>query len=440
MYDVAELSGLPTDTGTHGYGWRVNVGGQVAGFVLTDLPNPGSQAFLWSSSSPGSPVTWLSDLNSVVGDLNNQGQVVGWWSNDLSGEYRTAALWSSSGNDTSLLRLPGVDQQAFGINDAGQVVGYYEISEQGAHTAFLWDPVHGVQSMPSIGGNTSSEAQAINHQGLIVGRSGAEPGVDEVGRAVMWIPGTVGSFELVELNAPDDWVTVAVAIDKYWRIAGWGYPKAAGYDQAHALYWLGAGRSSQMQDLGTLGRQASIVRDMNDVGEIVGYVADSFDSNPRAFHWSSGQMTDLNDQIPADSGWVLEYANGINDDGVIVGVGFYQGQERAFQLTPRRATPVDNLAHRIHQIVVAELTQILYGLTTDGGGAVITPGGVPVPVPPNPTWEALPASTKGLLTGLVLNGAARLVHDPAARRELQRASLNLVRQEVDRQLRALDQR
>jgi hypothetical protein len=44
-------------------------------------------------------------------------------------------------------------------------------------------------------------------------------------------------------------------------------------------------------------------------------------------------MTDLNDLVPANSGWVLEAAHAINDNGQIAGSGTLNGQTRAFLLT-----------------------------------------------------------------------------------------------------------
>ena len=45
-------------------------------------------------------------------------------------------------------------------------------------------------------------------------------------------------------------------------------------------------------------------------------------------------MVDGNDLIPADSGWALQDATGINDAGEIVGDGVIDGQDHAFLLTP----------------------------------------------------------------------------------------------------------
>ena len=45
-------------------------------------------------------------------------------------------------------------------------------------------------------------------------------------------------------------------------------------------------------------------------------------------------MQDLNNLLPANSGWVWSRAVDINDAGQIVGDGFKDGQPRAFLLTP----------------------------------------------------------------------------------------------------------
>ncbi len=46
-------------------------------------------------------------------------------------------------------------------------------------------------------------------------------------------------------------------------------------------------------------------------------------------------MLDLNHLIPANSGWLLQFANAINDQGQIAGYGTLNGQTEAFLLTPQ---------------------------------------------------------------------------------------------------------
>src|SRR3712207_9335136 len=63
----------------------------------------------------------------------------------------------------------------------------------------------------------------------------------------------------------------------------------------------------------------------------------------RSFLWAdangngagdAGEMRDLNTVLPVNSGWILTDATGINDRGQIVGHGLFNGQTRAFLLTP----------------------------------------------------------------------------------------------------------
>jgi probable HAF family extracellular repeat protein len=55
-----------------------------------------------------------------------------------------------------------------------------------------------------------------------------------------------------------------------------------------------------------------------------------------AIVWSeTAGMQDLNNLIPANSGWTLEFAFAINDSGQITGRGSINGQDHAFLLTPQ---------------------------------------------------------------------------------------------------------
>lgn len=90
-----------------------------------------------------------------------------------------------------------------------------------------------------------------------------------------------------------------------------------------------------MQDLGTLpGLANSFGQGINDAGDVVGYCVNLFDQH--AFLYKDGAMHGLQSMIPENSGWVLEKANAINNDGQITGIGVHDGAARAFLLTPVR--------------------------------------------------------------------------------------------------------
>jgi probable HAF family extracellular repeat protein len=62
------------------------------------------------------------------------------------------------------------------------------------------------------------------------------------------------------------------------------------------------------------------------------------DNTRHAFVYDGQSFYDLNDLIPSGSGWLLNEANAINDDGLIVGTGTNGGQTRGFLLVP--GTPI----------------------------------------------------------------------------------------------------
>jgi len=75
----------------------------------------------------------------------------------------------------------------------------------------------------------------------------------------------------------------------------------------------------KITNLGTLpGGTQSFAYGVDDRGHVVG-ASDAKDSPLHAFIYSDGVMQDLNKLIPADSGWLLTEAKGINGSGQIVG-------------------------------------------------------------------------------------------------------------------------
>jgi hypothetical protein len=60
----------------------------------------------------------------------------------------------------------------------------------------------------------------------------------------------------------------------------------------------------------------------------------------QAVLWRDGQQIDLNTQIEPASGWLLEHALALSDDGVIAGHGTLNGATRYFLLTPIPVAPM----------------------------------------------------------------------------------------------------
>src|SRR5918993_1025721 len=96
----------------------------------------------------------------------------------------------------------------------------------------------------------------------------------------------------------------------------------------------------KVQDLGTLGGASSEAKGINGSGQVVGW-SDNSSGVHRAFIYDSANgMKDLNDSIPADSGWTITSASAINNEGQIAATGHKVGVgTHALLLTPTSDTP-----------------------------------------------------------------------------------------------------
>ena len=260
---------------------------------------------------------------------------------------------------TDLGTLGGNHSAAFGVNNEGQVVGRADTATPGVYHAFLWDPQNGMQDLGALGGQLS-EAYAVNDLGEIVGRA---QNADGVFRAFYrW---SEGLMEWVPLILPGDQESAGFAIGYgnlhmagasssgpshafafggeagLYVLEDLGFGSAAyGLDglrrvgsitlensAEHAALW----DTLAFTDLGTLGGVNSRAYAINDFDQIIGG-SDTTTGMNHAFLREGGVMTDLNDLLPANSGWALYEARDINENGVIVGTGTIKGQTHAFLL------------------------------------------------------------------------------------------------------------
>lgn len=231
----------------------------------------------------------MTDLGTLGGSAScaygmNTSAVVGasWTSGDTSPR---AFIYQNGAMTDVGATLGGPNTVATAINTAGHVAGYADLAGGQTHHAFLYRDGSAID-LGSFGG--SSEGAAINSNDVVVGRSDLVSGTIE-----------------------------------------------------HAFRY----QNGSMADLGTLGGNSSEALAVNGSGDVVGW-ANTPSGDRHAFIWRSGVMSDLNTLIPSDTGWVLQGATGIQDAGAIVGYGQFQGQLRAFFLTP----PIDlALSIRLHK-------------------------------------------------------------------------------------------
>lgn len=132
-------------------------------------------------------------------------------------------------------------------------------------------------------------------------------------------------FAITDLGTLGGPYSVATALNDVGQVVGYS---ASADGTTHAFIW----QNGTIIDLGTLSAAGgeSYATGINNLGQAVGYSTAVADPSSRAFLWQSGIIVDLNSLIPADSGWTLQVAAGINETGQIVGSGMHNGEPRAF--------------------------------------------------------------------------------------------------------------
>lgn len=323
-YTIADLGTLG---GSKTFAYDINEQGEVVG--ESQLAGSGSKydipihAFIWSGGKIADLGT-LGGRRSYAYSINQAGQVVG-YSYTLDNSNGGAFLWPEGTVMKNLGALPGGSvSMAYGISKDGQITGFSDtLSNAGVFDhAFLWK--EGV--MVDIGtlGGLYSYGMGINSSGQVVGYS---ENCDGSARAFLW-----GNGQMSDLGTLGGSDSYANRINNMGQVVGRSFTVGG---ESHAFFY----EKNGMIDLGTLGGNESEARGINDIGGVVGTSTIIVNGSGRghAFIWENGKgMRDLNQFIPADSGWELVVASGINNQGQIVGWGYVNGVEveRAFLLTP----------------------------------------------------------------------------------------------------------
>jgi probable HAF family extracellular repeat protein len=309
-------------------------------------------------------------VNVFAKGINNLGQVVGYTVDRFGNSH--AFLWDDEGAHP----LPTLSSQrpyaeAYRINDSGQIAGKAAVDGGQSHAAH-WDPM-GIVDIGTLPGGANSFAMDINEAGVVAGSSEAEIGQSaftwtKTGGFVDYgntdppfrlavagfnginnnglLVGTTyvllspyhaalareGQRVVVDISPPGrNSVGMAMAVNDAGTIVGYqngdsGGPQAAIFHGDRTF-----------DVLGTLGLEESWAADVNESGVIVGRAFGIVETKlvEKAFLYENGQMRELHSLLPLNSGWEqLFEAAAINDLGVIVGTGIYQGEVRAFVATP----------------------------------------------------------------------------------------------------------
>ncbi|MBC8066332.1 MAG: hypothetical protein H7Y17_15990 [Chlorobia bacterium] len=290
----------------------------------------------------GYTIVSLCDLGGIsyFGGLNDQGDAVGYFHNGWSFEayvYRNgvAALLPTSS-------FPNVQSsQANGINNEGKIVGTVHSSVAGGVAVWHPDGTHHHVQHPG-----QSFALGITSQGKIYGVYRASS-LDQYGPA-MW---TSDEAVPIVYGASNGGNSIAVNDE---GLAASVHTQDIYYGQLHTVppqILQGSGTLAPVvvrkmvgnKTVGNVGSQIAIWNGVtlttigsgwgegiNASGLVVGSTSDS-----KGFVWSSSTgFVDLLSKVPNPGGWTALFPQAINSNGQIGGVGTWNGQSRAFLLTP----------------------------------------------------------------------------------------------------------
>ncbi len=212
--------------------------------------------------------------------------------------------------------------EAHGVNGHGDVVGLARIAD-GTRRATLWPGSGGLVVLPGLSDSDSNSifdlAVDVNDAGEIVGFATTDP--DELHlHAVHWRNQSIQDLHFdSELSN-----SAAAAVNRHGEITGTSQP-----DQPELPEFVSFYHTVSQTVAGPAG---FVPHGINGNGQVVG--ERSSPARLCAVLWQNGLLIDLNTRLPEDSGWVVTIADGINDDGVIIGSGLLDGQSRAFRMEP----------------------------------------------------------------------------------------------------------
>lgn len=342
-YTVTDLGSIGSGSLTGGVTtpYAINNLGQVVG--QSKLSNDSTyHAFLYDQGTMRDLGT-LGGSNSIAYDINDNGLVVG-TAMIAGGSYRAFRTAPNAAIDPAtdnLGLLNGTTSStARGINQAGQVVGYSEYSS-GYGLGFRTAPGSSIDPTgSSIGAFSSgwSVAYGINSSGRAVGYSGTYGSAVHPFRtaANSNVNSSTDDVFATAMDLLNSTYTTGYAINEQGTITGRMTYRIGSVDGGtNVNRGIVVGADGSWTTIPTLGGSYSDAAGINSSGDVVGGAGIAGDLSEHAFIYRNAVITDLNTLIPSGSGWTLDFAYDINDNGQIVGIGHNGGSAyRGFLLTP----------------------------------------------------------------------------------------------------------
>lgn len=355
IIDLGKVSG-----GSNSFAYGINDAGEVVGFA--DGPLRTGSATLREFKrhavkfSDTGAVTDLGVLNtgdeSFAVSINNSGVIVG------TSNTKTTTT-NSSGNTSTVIKFspatfsptPAVmspitnfiNPQAVAINDNGIVVGFgnVDLDDSDKVPAVSRGFIYNTSTSQFIGkvddlsDNVARRVAltSVNNNGDFVGWSEKDDGDKFVRRA---IKGNISDVtKLTELPNLSTVLTTATDINDSGVVVGFARHSANSTRVVAVKY--ATGDSGLVKLPFFEGRyDNSTANAINNAGQIVGQALVSTPSTGlnTGFIYEDDTLKNLNTLIPCKSGWRIDNATNINNNGEIIGYGVKDNEVKAFKLKP----------------------------------------------------------------------------------------------------------
>jgi hypothetical protein len=326
IYDIGVV-----DVGdTFSQGLEVSPGGIAVG---RSIRNDGSHAFTWTLNGG---IVGLPDLAGrsycVSNSANDNGVVVGTGATTVFGSGRLPVMWQNG--VVSQLPLP-VGQtlgDANSVNASGIAVGSVNAGSDQRGVIYSGGSAT-IITQTTANGSYFLTAFGINDSGRIVGQ-GIDPQNAARNVGIVYDIGQGTAFEVGALPGNNGALAFGVSNNGYvvgssMQNQGLGLPFIWSEANGMVAIPLASGTS--------LGQAEGV----NSSGWVVGTDGGAF---AVPFLYDGTNTYRLQDLIPANSGWDLSMntsssAQGISEDGVIVGTGVHDGETHAYAMVQVAPTP-----------------------------------------------------------------------------------------------------
>ena len=326
IYDIGVID--PGDDASQGFG--VSHGGIAVG---RSIRTGGSQAFTWTLNGG---IIGLPNLagrsHAVSNSANDSGIVVGTAATTLFGTSRLPVIWQNGA--VSQLPLPPGETlgDANSVNASNVAVG--SVNAGSLQRGAIYSGGSGtIITQTTANGSFFVTAFGINDSGRVVGQ-----GIDPMNAArnvgIVYDIGQNMAFEVGALPGLNGALAFGVSNTGY--VVG-----SSMLNQGSGLPFIWSDQGGMVAIPLASGTSQGSARAVNSAGWVVGNDSSAF-SIP--FLYDGTNTYRLADLIPPNSGWDLSMntsssADGISENGVIVGTGVHNGETHAYAMVPVAPSP-----------------------------------------------------------------------------------------------------